>query len=48
MDYEKFGSVERAALVQVLWKEAYDAVVVHHDLERLRRVLELLREVVEV
>lgn len=39
MDYDKLGGVERASLIQALWREAYDAVVEHHDLDRLRQVM---------
>lgn len=48
MDFDKYGAIERTGLVQALWRQAYDAVVLHHDLEELREVLSLLRQVVDV
>lgn len=47
MDYEKCGSVERASLIQALWREAYDAVVEQHDMGRLGQVLDVLERVLE-
>lgn len=48
MDFGKIGEVERSAVLQGLWREAYEAVVTEHNLERLGEVLEFIVQVIHI
>ena len=48
MELGKIGEIERTSVLQGLWREAYEAVVTEHDLERLSEVLELIVQVIHI
>lgn len=46
MDWGKISEIERTAVVESLWRVAYEAVADQRDLERLRQVVTLIKEVI--